>query len=67
MAIFAGCAFALVVYFMAKGREINAFYAQQQMPIAQEGIEKIAPSVGIAAKEIANGIKEGLNDNDEQE
>lgn len=41
-------------------RDITAYYAQQQMPLAQEGIEKIAPSVGVAAKEIAKGIKEGI-------
>ena len=43
-------------------REISAFTAQQQMPIVKEGIEKISPSVGVAAKEIAKGIKEGLNE-----
>lgn len=43
-------------------REITAFTTQQQMPIAKEGIEKMAPSVGVAAKEIAKGVKEGLND-----
>lgn len=44
------------------GREISAFTAQQRMPIAKEGIEKMAPSVGTAAKEIAKGVKEGLKD-----
>lgn len=43
-------------------REISAFTAQQQMPIAKEGIEKISPSVGVAAKEITKGVKEGLKD-----
>ena len=43
-------------------REISAFTAQQQMPIAKEGVEKMAPSVGVAAKEIAKGVKEGLKD-----
>ena len=32
------------------------------MPIAQEGIDTMAPRVGNAAKEIAKGIKEGLKD-----
>ncbi len=45
-------------------RDIVSYYAQQQMPIAKEGIEKVAPSVGVAAKEISNGIKEGLKDED---
>ena len=44
------------------GREINAYMAQQQMPIAKEGIEKMAPSAGVAAKEIAKGVKEGLKE-----
>lgn len=47
---------------IGKGREINAFFAQQRMPIAKESIEKVAPSAGVAAKEIAKGIKEGLKD-----
>lgn len=49
----------------ANGREISAFYAQQQIPIAKEGIEKMAPSVGNVAKEITKGIKEGLNNNED--
>ena len=47
---------------ISKGREINAFYAQQQMPVNKESIEKMAPSVGVAAKEITKGIKEGLDE-----
>ncbi len=46
----------------AFARDITAYYAQRQIPLAQEGIEKMAPSVGTAAKEIAKGIKEGLKD-----
>ena len=54
--------FGVALKLTSNGREINAFYAQQQMPIAKEGIEKMAPSAGVAAKEIAKGIKEGLKD-----
>lgn len=65
-AIIASCMFALPIYMTSKGREINAFYAQQTMPIAKEGIETMAPTVGSAAgtigKELAKGIKEGLKD-----
>ena len=43
-------------------RDIAAYYAQQQMPIVQEGIEKVAPSVGVAAKEIAKAVKEGIKE-----
>ena len=64
------------VYMFAKRREILAFSAQQVMPVAQEGIEKMAPTIGKAgasiakemapvygniAKEISKGIKDGLN------
>ncbi len=59
---------ALIVYIFGKRREIAAFTTQQVMPIAQEGIEKMTPTVGKAtgtiAKEISKGIKEGLNDKD---
>lgn len=47
-------------------RDITAYYVQQKMPLAQEGIEKIAPSIGVAAKEISKGIKEGIDDNEEK-
>jgi hypothetical protein len=61
----------------AFGRNILAWKAQQIMPVAQEGIEKMAPTIGkvgksIAkemapvygdiAKEVSKGIKEGLKD-----
>ena len=49
---------------LGHGREITAFMAQSQMPVAKEGIEKMAPSAGKAAKEIAKGIKEGLKDDE---
>lgn len=51
-----------LVMFVAHRREITAYTTQQVMPIAQEGIEKMAPTLGKAAGEIAKGIKEGLND-----
>lgn len=53
---------SLSIYITTKKREIAAFGAQQMMPIAQEGIDVMAPTVGNAAKEIAKGIKEGLKD-----
>ena len=39
-------------------REIQAYKLQQQMPLAQESIEKIVPSIGKVAKEIKKGLKE---------
>jgi len=52
-------------------REITAYAAQQVIPVAEEGIEKITPTVEKAAgnisKEIAKGIKEGINEADNKE
>ena len=57
------------IFVFAKGRSIMAFETQQVMPVAQEGIEKMAPTLGNAgseiAKEISKGIKEGLKDDEE--
>ena len=65
---------AFSIYMFSKRREITAFTTQQIMPVAQEGIEKMAPTIGKVgkelaeemapvygkiAKEISNGIKEG--------
>lgn len=74
--IIASCMIAGSIYMTTRQREILAFHAQQVMPVAQEGIEKMAPTIGktgasIAkemapaygemAKEISKGIKEGLS------
>lgn len=60
---------AFAIFMFAKRREIMAFSAQQVMPVAQEGIEKMAPTVGNAVgtigKSLAKGIKEGINEADE--
>ena len=78
----AACMFSSFIFMVAKRRHILAFTVQQTMPIAQEGIEKMAPTVGkvgasIAkemapvygdiAKGIAKGIKEGINEADNKE
>lgn len=59
---------ALSIYITANHRKIMAYQVQQVMPIAKEGIEKMAPSLGKAgatiSKEISKGIKEGLKDDD---
>lgn len=56
--------------FIAHRREIMAYTTQQVMPVAQEGIEKITPTVanaaGSIAQSISKGIKEGMKDNDEK-
>ena len=53
------------IIFIAKRRKILAFSAQQVMPIAKEGIDEMAPTIGNAAGEIAKGIKKGLSDEKE--
>lgn len=52
----------IVRFFIGNRREITAYTTQQVMPLAQEGIDKMAPTIGNAAKEITKGIKEGLKD-----
>ena len=55
---------------VAKQRSILAYQTQQVMPVAQEGIEKMAPSVGSAAgtiaKEVSRGIKEGMKEDNKE-
>ena len=65
------------VFMITKRREMLAFSMQQVMPVATEGLEKVAPTVtkvgskmmkdmapayGEVAKEIAKGIKEGTDE-----
>ena len=46
----------------ANQRKIKAYQAQEKMPIAQESITKMAPTMGTAAREIVSGIKEEFSD-----
>ena len=59
---------SLFVYIFAKRREILAFGAQTVVPVAKEVVEDVAPTVGNAVgtigKELAKGIKEGINEAD---
>ena len=79
--IIASCMIASSIYITTKHREILAFQAQQVMPIAQEEMKKMAPTIGktgasIAkemapaygeiAKEISKGIKDGLSKDDKK-
>ena len=57
---------ALSLFMMTKQREISAYVAQSHMPVAKESVEEMAPSAGVAAKEIAKGIKEGLKEDEEK-
>ena len=60
MVILAGCGISFVIFMFTKRREIMAFSAQQVMPVAKEGIETMAPTIGTVGKEIAKGISEGI-------
>lgn len=53
-----------ITLFVSHRREITAYTTQQVMPVAQEGIDKMAPTIGNAAGEIAKGIKKGINEAD---
>ena len=57
----------VMIIVMAHRREITAFTTQQVMPVAKEGINEMAPTIGNAAGEIAKGIKKGLNEADKEE
>ena len=54
-----GC---MVRFIVANQRSIMAYQAQQVMPVAKEGIEKMAPSVGVVAKEVAKGVGESAEE-----
>ena len=58
----------MVRFLIGNRREITAYTTQQVMPVAKEGIEKMAPTIGSAVgtigKELAKGIKEGINEAD---
>ena len=75
--IIASCMIGGFVFMISKRREMLAFSVQQVMPVAQEGLEKMeptltkvgssiakgmAPAYGEMAKEISKGIKEGLKE-----
>ena len=64
---FTTCMIAFFIFTVAKRRHILAFAAQQTIPVAKEGIDEMAPTIGNAAGEIAKGIKKGLSDDDEEE
>ena len=54
---FATCMTSGFIFMFAKQRHIVAFRAQQVMPVAKEGIDEMAPTIGKAAGEIAKGLK----------
>lgn len=48
----------------ANRRGMMAFQAQAMMPVANEGLGNIAPTLGRAAEQIARGFKRGMSDED---
>ena len=52
----------LIVMFISHRREITAYTTQQVMPVAQEGIEKITPTVANAAGSIAKSVSKGIQE-----
>jgi len=60
--VFASFVVSFMVFLFSKRREISAFSVQQSMPVAKEGLEEIAPSLGEVGKEIAKGIKKGTKE-----
>lgn len=51
--IIVSCMISGSIFMITKRREMLAFSAQQIMPIAQEGIDKMAPTIGKATAKIA--------------
>ena len=51
-----------MLFLTVNRRKIMAYNMQDMMPLAEEGAEKMIPTVSKAAKEIAKGIKEVLED-----
>ena len=58
------CMISGFIFMVAKRRHILAFQTQQVMPVAKEGIDEMAPTIGNAVGEITKGIKKGLNDDE---
>ena len=50
------------IYISTKRREIMAYRAQQVAPIAKEGMEEIAPSIGKVVGEVVKNIKDESKD-----
>ena len=60
--IFTSSMISGMIYFFTKRRQIMAYQAQQVMPIAQEGMEKMAPTLGKTASTIAKEMAPAYKD-----
>lgn len=50
------------LYLISKRREVTSFTVQQQIPVVKEAASEMAPTAGEVSKEIAKGVKEGLEE-----
>jgi len=66
MALMPCLAIGGILIITSKRRNIMAYTMQQTIPVAQEGIEKMAPVYGKIAKEIGKGIREGMKEEDKK-
>ena len=62
-----GLMIPVMTFSIAFRREMTAFSTQQVMPVAQEGIDKMSPTIGKAAKEVTKGVIEGLEEENNEE
>ncbi len=60
------CMISGFIFIIAKRRHIVAFQVQQVMPVAKEGVDEMAPTIGKAAGEIAKQVmpvaKKGIDE-----
>lgn len=56
--IFMSFAISASIFRVSKNREILAYGTQQAMPVVKESAEKMAPTIGVIAKEVVKGINE---------
>ena len=58
---------SIIPFVIANRREIIAYRTQQVMPIAKGSIEQMSPTLGVAAEQIAKGVKKGLSDSERED
>ena len=60
-----GIGLALLIF--AKRRNMMAYGIQQVMPVAQEAVEKMTPTIAKSAGRVAKGVKEGMTEKAESD
>ncbi len=51
-----------ILFLVAHRREIEAYTAQQSMPVVKERIQKMTPTVSEAAGSVAKSVSKGIHD-----